>query len=97
MLHYSDGLHPRPKDKVATNTCWGIFTGELPAGVGGLPHLEHMPTQRGWLVVLLQLSQTCSRFLPKQEPLQRSQEKQLTGQLLPLFFPLLIPAPDTPT
>lgn len=88
-------------DKVTTNTCWDIFTGELPAGVGGLPHLEHVPTQRGRLVVRLQLSKTCSWFLPKQEPLQRSQEKQLTGQLLPLllplFFPLLIPAADSPT
>lgn len=59
----------------------------LPAGVGGLSHLEDASTQRGGAALLLEERQGGGRLLPQQEPLQGGQEEQLAGQLLPLLLP----------
>lgn len=60
---------------------------QLPAGVGGLSHFEHMTTQEWWMFFFLQPCQARCWLLPNQEPLQRGKKKELTGQLLSLLLP----------
>lgn len=53
-----------------------------PAGVGGLPHFEDVPTQLGGLAAVLQPGQGQGRLLAEQVPLQGGQEQQGGQQIL---------------
>lgn len=66
----------------------------LPAGVGGLSHLKHVPAKRWWLVVLLQQRQATCWLLPQKEPLQWCKEEELTSELLPLLLSVTAAQPQ---